>query len=78
MQRPYHVENTSSRPITEVKQCWAWLVHEGLAGLVWHGYIPADLLNGLPKSLRNHPISFIQDEELDVVERHGTVVNKIQ
>src|SRR6266487_1735379 len=25
-QRPYHVENTSSRPITEVKQHWAWLV----------------------------------------------------
>ena len=22
-QRPYHIENTSSRPITEVKQCWA-------------------------------------------------------
>ena len=25
-QRPYHVENTSSRPITEVKQRWVWLV----------------------------------------------------
>ena len=25
-QRPYHVENTSSRPITEVKQHWARLV----------------------------------------------------
>ena len=25
-QRPYHVENTSSRPITAVKQRWAWLV----------------------------------------------------
>ena len=25
-QRPYHVEHTSSRPITEVKQRWAWLV----------------------------------------------------
>ena len=25
-QRPYHVENTSSRPITEVKQRWARLV----------------------------------------------------
>ncbi len=25
-QRPYHVEYTSSRPITEVKQRWAWLV----------------------------------------------------
>ncbi len=25
-QRPFHVENTSSRPITEVKQHWAWLV----------------------------------------------------
>ena len=25
-QRPYHVEHTSSRPITEVKQHWAWLV----------------------------------------------------
>ena len=25
-QRPYHVENTGSRPITEVKQHWAWLV----------------------------------------------------
>ena len=25
-QRPYHIENTSSRPITEVKQCWARLV----------------------------------------------------
>ena len=25
-QRPYHVENTGSRPITEVKQRWAWLV----------------------------------------------------
>ena len=24
--RPYHVENTSSRPITEVKQHWAELV----------------------------------------------------
>ena len=24
--RPYHVENTSSRPITEVKQHWAMLV----------------------------------------------------
>ena len=24
--RPYHVENTSSRPITEVKQHWAALV----------------------------------------------------
>ena len=25
-QRPYHIECTSSRPITEVKQCWARLV----------------------------------------------------
>ena len=25
-QRPYHVENTGSRPITEVKQRWARLV----------------------------------------------------
>ena len=25
-QRPHHVENTSSRPITEVKQRWARLV----------------------------------------------------
>ena len=25
-QRPYHVEHTSSRPITEVKQHWAWIV----------------------------------------------------
>ena len=25
-QRPYHIEYTSSRPITEVKQCWARLV----------------------------------------------------
>ena len=25
-QRPYHVENTSTRPITEVKQRWARLV----------------------------------------------------
>ena len=25
-QRPYHIEHTSSRPITEVKQCWARLV----------------------------------------------------
>ncbi len=25
-QRPYHVESTSSRPITEVKQRWAQLV----------------------------------------------------
>ena len=25
-QRPYHVESTSSRPITEVKQRWARLV----------------------------------------------------
>ena len=25
-QRPYHVENTGSRPITAVKQRWAWLV----------------------------------------------------
>ena len=25
-QRPYHVENTGSRLITEVKQRWAWLV----------------------------------------------------
>ncbi len=25
-QRPYHAENTGSRPITEVKQHWAWLV----------------------------------------------------
>ena len=25
-QRPYHVEHTSSRPITEVKQRWAGLV----------------------------------------------------
>ena len=24
--RPYHVEYTSSRPITEAKQRWAWLV----------------------------------------------------
>ena len=24
--RPYHIEHTSSRPITEVKQCWARLV----------------------------------------------------
>ena len=22
-QRPYHIEYTGSRPITEVKQCWA-------------------------------------------------------
>ena len=26
MQLPYHIENTSSRLITEVKQCWASLV----------------------------------------------------
>ena len=26
MPRPYHVECTGSRPITEVKQNWAWLV----------------------------------------------------
>ena len=26
--RPYHVECTGSRPITEVKQLWAWLVLE--------------------------------------------------
>ena len=26
VQRPYHVEHTSSRPITEVKQHWARLV----------------------------------------------------
>ena len=25
-QRPYHIEHTSSRPITVVKQCWAQLV----------------------------------------------------
>ena len=25
-QRPYHIEYTSSRPITEIKQCWARLV----------------------------------------------------
>ena len=25
-QRPYHVEYTASRPISEVKQRWAWLV----------------------------------------------------
>ena len=25
-QRPYHVECTASRPISEVKQRWAWLV----------------------------------------------------
>ena len=25
-QRPYQVENTGSRPITAVKQPWAWLV----------------------------------------------------
>ena len=25
-QRPYHVENTGSRPITEDKQRWVWLV----------------------------------------------------
>ena len=25
-QRPYHIEHTSSRPITEVKQCWSRLV----------------------------------------------------
>ena len=24
--RPYHTEYTGSRPITEVKQCWACLV----------------------------------------------------
>jgi len=31
-QQPYHVENTGSRPITEVKQHWAWLV----LGCHWH------------------------------------------
>ena len=25
-QRPYHAENTASRPISEVKQRWVWLV----------------------------------------------------
>ena len=25
-QRPYHVEHTASRPISEVKQRWVWLV----------------------------------------------------
>ena len=25
-QRPYHVERTASRPISEVKQRWVWLV----------------------------------------------------
>ncbi|VDN93594.1 unnamed protein product [Brugia pahangi] len=24
--RPYHVESTTSRPICQVKQRWAWLV----------------------------------------------------
>ena len=25
-QRPYHVESTASRPISEVKQRWVWIV----------------------------------------------------
>ena len=41
-QRPYHIEYTSSRPITEVKQCWARLV------LGWETgeWSPIQLLNG--------------------------------
>ena len=43
-QRPYHVEHTSSRSITEVKQRWAWLVlgwetaweHQVLLSLFWY------------------------------------------
>ena len=47
-QRPYHIENTSSRPITEVKQCWARLVLGWVTA--WeHRVLLASLL---------HPISF--------------------
>ena len=37
-QRPYHVENTGSRPITEVKQRRAWLVLAWVTG--WEYHVP--------------------------------------
>ena len=36
--RPYHVENTSSRPITEVKQRRAWLVLGWVTA--WEYWVP--------------------------------------
>ena len=34
--RPYHVENTGSRPITEVKQRRAWLVRGWVTASEYH------------------------------------------
>ena len=47
-QRPYHIEYTSSRPITEVNECWARLVlgwetaweHWVLLSLLRFRYLP--------------------------------------
>lgn len=40
-QRPYHIESTSSRSITEVKQCWAWLVLGWVTA--WEPQVPLTL-----------------------------------
>ena len=66
-QRPYHVENTSSRPITEVKQRWAWLVlgwetaweHQVLLSF-WFCYVGAEH-EELNLMCHSNPISFKKD-----------------
>ena len=46
-QRPHHIESTSSRPITEVKQCRAWLVLGRVTA--WeHRVLLAFVINILP------------------------------
>ena len=43
--RPYHIENTSSRPITEVKQYWAMLVLGWVTAWEYMGLLSFFFLN---------------------------------
>ena len=51
-QRPHHVEHTSSRPITEVKQHWAGLVLGRVTA--WEPRVPLALFLSIPRGLSHN------------------------
>ena len=53
-QRPYHVENIGSRPITEVKQNWAWLVLGWVTA--WEHHLLLATLYFFRDKLREHAL----------------------
>ena len=69
-QRPYQVEHTGSRPITAVKQPWAWLVLRWVTAwehrvlLAWNiifvTYAPAFLGNGSNNHFVSSPIRYLK------------------